>query len=499
MDKKGKTLYFTRCPAAPKQNLGCEIWSADKNGEEWENVHEINLEAALNEQRSKSNDSTFSKSSEISIGHPCLTTDGQMLIFASNMPGGLGGKDLWYITYDKKAKSWDTTKVFNMGAGINTAGNELFPSLSPNDSLLFFASDGHPGVGGLDIFKSIIKTATKEPLKKWGEAQNMLKPINSAANDYALTIRKDLKSGYFTSERSNPKNRTYTPDIYSFTTPPITYDLTVIVYELGNKSKKLSDARVTVSEVSGKNWDGLTNKTGKTDKWADRKGDKASPRYINGGFNYEIKASKERYFPMSRATVITTKGEDGQGVLENSQSFVVEIPLIPIELRTPEIRYYLDKWTFVNDNTIQSKDSLQFLVDLLKDNPDIVIELFSHTDSRDTEIHNQALSENRAKAVYNYLVGIDPKNACRIKPIGKGESEPGKYIDDKGVEQTLNDDYINLFKADKVKFEALHQLNRRTTVKIVMEPGTQNPVIFDYNAPCTPDANYFKYTDPLPR
>jgi peptidoglycan-associated lipoprotein len=415
------------------------------------------------------------------------------------MPGGLGGKDLWYITYDKKAKGWDTTKVYNMGAGINTAGNELFPSLSPNDSLLFFASDGHPGVGGLDIFKAAIKTATTEPLKKWGAAQNMLKPINSSANDYALTIRKDLKSGFFTSERSTAKNRTYTPDIYSFTTPPVTYDLTVIVYELGNKSKKLPDARVTVNEVSGQNWDGLTNKKGKTDKWADRKGDKAHPRYINGGFDYQIKASKERYFPMSRATVISTKGEGGQGVLENSQSFVVEIPLIPIELRTPEIRYHLDKWTFVNDNTIKSNDSLQFLVDLLKDNPDIVIELFSHTDSRDTEIHNQALSENRAKAVFNYLVGIDPKNACRIKPFGKGESEPAKYTDDKGVEQTLTDDYINQFKADKVKFEALHQLNRRTTVKIVMEPGTQNPVIFDYNAPCTPDANYFKYTDPLPR
>jgi outer membrane protein OmpA-like peptidoglycan-associated protein len=500
MDRKGKTLYFTRCPAMPKQNLGCEIWMADKNGEEWENVREINLEAALNAQISKSKDSTFSKSSEISIGHPCLTADGQMLIFASNMPGGLGGKDLWYITYDKKAKGWDTTKVYNMGAGINTAGNELFPSLSPNDSLLFFASDGHPGVGGLDIFKAAIKTATTEPLKKWGAAQNMLKPINSSANDYALTIRKDLKSGFFTSERSTAKNRTYTPDIYSFTTPPVTYDLTVIVYELGNKSKKLSDARVTVNEVSGQNWDGLTNKKGKTDKWADRKGDKAHPRYINGGFDYQIKASKERYFPMSRATVISTKGEGGQGVLENSQSFVVEIPLIPIELRTPEIRYHLDKWTFVNDSTtINSKDSIQFLVNLLKDNPDIMIELYSHTDSRDTELHNLKLSENRAIAVYKELVKVDPKNACRIKPFGKGESEPGKYIDDKGVEQTLTDDYINQFKADKVKFEALHQLNRRTTVKIVMEPGTQNPVIFDYNAPCTFDANYFKYTDPLPR
>jgi len=485
MDRKGKTLYFTRCPAVPKQNLGCDIWSADRVGEEWENVQKIAIQ--------KGGDS-------ISVGHPCITSDGQMLIFASNMAGGLGGKDLWYLTYNKKEKAWDT-KPINMGPGINTAGNELFPSLSSNDSLLFFASDGHPGVGGLDIFKAGIKTALNEPLKKWGNTQNMLKPINSAANDYALTIRKDLKSGYFTSERSTAKNRSYTPDIYSFTTPPVTYDLTVIVYELGNKSKKIADARVTVNELGGENWEGLTKNQpkGKTEKWADRKGDKAHPRYINGGYVYEIKASKERYFPMTRPTTISTKGEGGVGILDQSQSFVVEIPLIPIELRTPEIRYHLDKWTFVNDNTIKSNDSLQFLVDLLKDNPDIVIELYSHTDSRDTEIHNQALSENRAKAVYNYLVEIDPKNACRVKPFGRGESEPAKYIDEKGVEQTLDDNYINQFKADKVKFEALHQLNRRTTVKIVMEPGTQNPIIFNYNAPCTPDPNYTKYTDPLPR
>ncbi len=482
MDRKGKTLYFTRCPAIPKQNLGCDIWSADKVAEGWDNVQKITI--------SKAGDS-------ISVGHPCITADGQMLIFASNMPGGKGGKDLWYLAYNKKEKTWDPNPI-NMGPGINTAGNELFPSLSSNDSLLFFASDGHPGVGGLDIFKAVIQTAITEPVKKWANVQNMMKPINSASNDYALTIRKDLKSGYFTSERSNPKNRTYTPDIYAFTTPPVDYDLTVIVYELGNKAKKIDGARVTVSEINGLNWEGLTTKKGKTEKWADRKGDKAHPRYINGGFNYEIKASKERYFPMTRPTKITTIGENG-GVLEQSQSFVVEIPLIPIELRTPEIRYHLDKWTFVNDNTINSNDSLQFLVNLLKDNPEIIIELYSHTDSRDTEIHNQALSENRAKAVYNYLVGVDANNACRIKPFGRGESEPAMYLDEKGEEHKLDDLYIDQFKADKPKFEALHQLNRRTTVKIVMEPGTQNPVIFDYNVPCAPDANYFKYTDPLPR
>jgi peptidoglycan-associated lipoprotein len=267
------------------------------------------------------------------------------------MPGGLGGKDLWYITYDKKAKGWDTTKVYNMGAGINTAGNELFPSLSPNDSLLFFASDGHPGVGGLDIFKSVITTSTKELAKKWGAAQNMLKPINSSANDYALTIRKDLKSGFFTSERSTAKNRTYTPDIYSFTTPPVTYDLTVIVYELGNKNKKIEGAKVVVTEVNGQTWEGTTDKTGRTEKWVERK-DKS--RYITEGNDYQIKASKARYFTDKNGAKFTTKG------LDNSQSFLIEIPLIPIEIRTPEVRYPLDEWLFINDATCMSLDSLKF-------------------------------------------------------------------------------------------------------------------------------------------
>jgi len=506
MDRKGKTMYFTRCPSAPKKNLGCELWSAERNGEEWENVHEINLKGAIKSQIQKAEkDSSFKSAEEVSVGHPCITSDGTMLIFASNMPGGQGAKDLWYIKFDKKSKTWDTMVVYNMGPTINTAGNELFPSLSPNDSLFFFASDGHPGIGGLDIFKSLIQTPKSSPDKTWGKPENMLKPINSPYNDYALCIRKDLKSGYFTSERSNPKNRTYTPDIYSFTTPPVNYDLQVMVYEMGNKNKKIEGAKVTIVEKGGQTWEGITNegkkgtKKGFTDKWADRKSDKAHPRYINAGFDYEIKATKERYFPMVKPAMITTKGQNGVGVLEQSKSFVVEIQLIPIELRTPEIRYALDKWTFINDNTIKSNDSLQFLVDLLKDNPDIIVELYSHTDARDTEIHNQALSENRAKAVYNYLVAIDPSNACRVIPFGKGESEPAKYLDDKGVEQVLTEDYINQFKADKVKFEALHQLNRRTTVKIVMEPGTDIPKTFDKNEPCTPNPNFTIYTDPLPR
>lgn len=480
-DRKGRVMYFTRCPAVNKQNLGCSIWMADRVDDGFENVQQINIDK---------------KGDSISVGHPCITADGMMLIFASNMPGGIGGKDLWYITYNKKLKAWDTIPK-NMGPTINTAGNELFPSLSFNDSLFFFASDGHPGIGGLDIFKAVIsKDKLADGAYVWKGVKNMMKPINSSANDYGLTIRKDLKSGFFTSERSSEKSKTYTPDIYSFSTPPVSFDLQVIVYEHGNRNKKIDGARVEVKEINGQKWEELTNAKGKTSKWTERKDNKTNPRYINPGFDYSITATKARYFPMARPTRITTKDTAGNA-LEKSQSFVVEIPLIPIELRTPEIRYHLDKWTFVNDNTISSKDSLKFLVDLLKDNPDIIINLYSHTDSRASVEHNQALSENRAKAVYKYLVGVDASFACRIFPFGMGESKPAKYIDEKGEEHLLTDDYINQFKGDK--FEALHQINRRTTVTIVTEEGSDMPKIYDPSVPCTPDPAFSKYIEPLPR
>ena len=176
----------------------------------------------------------------------------------------------------------------------------------------------------------------------------------------------------------------------------------------------------------------------------------------------------------------------------------MEIPLIPIEIRTPEVRYPLDQWSFIDDATCKSYDSLQFLVNLLKQNPTICIELFSHTDARDTEIHNNALSQNRANAVYTYLVdkaGIAPD---RIKPIGKGESEPA-VITVNGKQQKLDEAYINQFKeSNKKEFERLHQINRRTTVKVITQPGTENPV--EYPAyKIQVDPGFRKFTNPLPR
>lgn len=472
MDKKGKTLYFTRCPTKAKQNLGCDIWKADKNGEDWENVMKITLKT----------------SDTISVGHPCITEDGMMLIFASDMTGGKGGRDLWYVMFDKKNKVWDSIPK-NMGAEINTTGNELFPSIGANNRL-YFASDGHPGIGGLDIFFAtrVGTENTKENPAKWSLVTNMQYPINSIANDYAMADFFDEKTGlrgYFTSERQTNSNKIYSPDIWSFSIPPVVFDLRVVVFEAGKKSKRIMDAKVEIVGTDGSKWEGMTDKKGSTIKW-DKKAD--GTRWINGDVTYSIKASKDDYFEDVRGAKFSTDS------LDRNQSFLLELPLLPkYHLRTPEIRYYLDKWTFVDDATITSTDSLKFLDSLLTNFDFITIDLYSHTDARDTEKHNQALSENRAKAVYVYLVdqkGIDPR---RIRPVGKGESEPAKWIDENGVEQTLTETYINQFKTtDPAKFERLHQMNRRTDVKITSEK-------YDPKTAAPADPNYKKFIEPLPR
>ena len=178
-DAKRKTMFFTRCPSAEKANLGCDIWKADLDGETFENVVKMKLKS----------DST------ISVGHPCLTEDGMMLIFASDMQesGGtksVGGKDLWYITYNKQSRLWDSIPK-NMGPDINTTGQELFPTIGPKGQL-YFASNGWPGIGGMDIFEAERVSPTEN---KWKNVVNKGYPFNSQGNDYAMSDF-DGKSGF---------------------------------------------------------------------------------------------------------------------------------------------------------------------------------------------------------------------------------------------------------------------------------------------------------------
>ena len=189
----GKTIYFTRCRIDKAGDVGGEIWTAKRSGGQWTTPTKI----------------TLFKDSTITVAHPTLSTDGERLFFVSDAPGGFGGKDIWVT--EKTDEGWSVPE--NMGADINTAGNEMFPFYR-NDSTFYFASDGHAGLGGLDIFK-----AKKDSTGQW-QVYNMLTPINSNGDDFGIAFENDAERGYFSSNRNQSK---YYDRIYSFELPELVY------------------------------------------------------------------------------------------------------------------------------------------------------------------------------------------------------------------------------------------------------------------------------------
>ena len=471
-DGRNKKMFFTRCPSIKKQNLGCDIWMSEAKGkDEWGAPTKLVLKT----------------SDTISVGHPCASEDGNYLVFASDMPGGFGGRDLWYTTYDRKSETWSAPK--NMGPEINTPGNDLFPTFGKNGDL-FYATDGLQGLGGLDLFKAK-KVGTEN---KWENPTNLGFPINSENNDYAL-IELDEKKGYFTSERKGP-NGEYGADLYSYKLPPNIFDVKVIVNETGDKTKKIKDVRVVVKGSDNSTWEGMTNAQG-TVFW-DKKPN--SDRYVNEETSYSIAISKEGYHENKKGEQFTTVG------LNYDQNFVIEMQLLPKKpIRLPEVRYPLNQWSLLVDSTINSPDSLLFVYNLLQEYPEMVLELSSHTDSRGKDAANQKLSENRARACYKYLIeqkGIDPR---RIIPVGKGELEPRTIYrngdsyavsipkDETGnelpgyTEVKLTEALINGYKTTNKKlYETLHQYNRRTEGKVLR---------MDFDPATSPAANpeYLKF------
>ena len=466
-DKEFKSAFITRCPNAKKQNLGCEIMVAemsglkyDKGGAKWKDLDTLPL---------KSKSKGLNLADSVSVGHPCVTSDEKLLIFASdateiNGIKSLGGRDLWSVelVYNKKDKiakygiKPETLK--NLGPNVNTPANELFPTLGSKGEL-FFASDGHPGFGGLDIF---VIAADDKAANSWpGKAENVGSPINSSSNDYAI-YDNNRAEGYFTSERKGP-NGEHSPDIYSYKLPEIIFDLNVIVYERTKEKKKIDGALVVLTEVGSSEMkeELTTNSKGRV-SW-EKKGEK---RIIIGNKTYKITASKDGYVNDVRGTTITTVG------LTNSKSFAIEISLLPMrDIELNEVQYVKSQWVFIKDSTCQSMDSIAAVKKELDAFPNVVIKIISHTDARDTPERNQTLSENRARAYYSALVdmGVDPR---RIIPEGRGEKEPRKYKgpETNNVEVLLTEEYINQFKtSDPKKYELLHQRNRRTTAEVVRQ------------------------------
>lgn len=444
-DGRFKKMFFTRCYNPDKNFFGCDIYMSEAKGKSWDIPTKLNL---------KPNDT-------VSVGHPCPSEDGRFLIFASDMPGGYGGKDLWYTEYDRRTDTWSEPK--NMGPEINTAQDELFPSFGLNGDL-YFASAGHVGLGGLDIY--VAKKVGTE--YKWGTPENMGAPINSKDNEFSLT-EKDDKSGYFTSDRKKDNNRT---NIYSYEIPPNLFTLRVVVSKLGS-SERVNGATVEVKTAEG-TFTGVTNEEGMVFWEKKPNGD----RYIGEDGMFSVKLLPlEGYHENRQMVEFTTEG------LEDNQDFYFALNMVPkTPIRLPEVRYRLGSAELMMiEDSINSKDSLNFVVNMLEEYPGMIIRLVSHTDSRGSASANEKLAQRRAQSCVNYLVNERGVPKERLVPVGKGENEPrtvylvdGKYVVDKPImgtvyeEIVLTETYINQFKqSDPELFEKLHQFNRRTEGEVV--------------------------------
>ncbi len=419
-NSKRNTLYFTRCMNIKDRNMGCDIYMAPKRGNNWGDAVLIRTKPDMGGDEDS-----------IMVGHPALTPNDEWMVFASNMPGGYGGKDLWKMKYDKRTKTW--SKPENLGAAINTAGDEAFPHIASTGQL-FFASDGIPGMGGLDVYKA---SATGEAT--WGEPTNMMSPINSSSDDFGIVFERGEDKGYFSSNRPGGKGQ---DDIYHFSYQPLLVKLICNVYDKDTKAP-IPYANINVAGTDNSLYEVKTNENGQFEFDALR-----DERYINPGYTYTIRVDKEDYLVANDK--ITTVG------LEESTTFIKEfyIQVTDTVISLPEVRYALDEWELLVNNEVSSTDSLDFLYQVLIDNPTIVIELQAHTDHQGKAIYNKRLSQKRAQACVAYLTqkGIP---AERMVPKGYGEER-----------LKISETTIRKMKTKEERDKA-HQVNRRTEFKVL--------------------------------
>ena len=419
LNKKKNTMYFTICGVENKGVVGCGLFWSKKQGTKWSEPEIIPI-----------TEDTFT------VGHPAISLDDKVLVFASNMPGGQGGKDLWYITYNKKMKEW--SKPTNLGAEVNTAGDEMFPYIRQNGEL-YFASTGHKGMGGLDIFKAAT-TGTNQ----WGGVENLQSPMNSEANDFGIIFEGAKERGFFTTDREGGKGG---DDIWSFKLPALMFQLDGSVKNV-ETGKSIAGAKIKLLGTDGSSVSTTTDENGNF-FFAEN----GPNRYVNKETSYSIVVEKGKY--------LNAKGKETTVGLDKSRKFFHEYTLQPFQdvvIKLPLIEYK----TASSDLQPQYKDSLNYLYDIMTDNPTLIIQLRSHTDHRGSTPANQKLSQRRAQSCVNYLVKEKGINSARIKAIGMGENEPIKSVG--GI--SLTKQYIDKLKSKEEKDAAL-QRNRRTDFKVI--------------------------------
>jgi peptidoglycan-associated lipoprotein len=431
--KKGDLMFMTRCGEAKGKELKCQIYVCKKQGPSWGDPELLPFNVDT-----------------VHLKHAAISADGSTLYFDAKLPGTYGGTDIWSSTYNKKDKSWGP--AVNLGPSVNTQGSEGYPYIADDDKTLYFSSNYHLGMGGLDLFK-----AEKDANGKFTKApENLKSPMNSAGDDFGIVFEGKKIKGYFSSNREGGKG---SDDIYSFILPPLNFNLNGTVVSTEN-NEPVTNALI---HLKGSNGDMFEFKTLADGKYNFKLKENTSYEVTVGTDKNTTSASFKLGFLANKDMGKLTTVDENE-----SKDFVKDFALTPVkaEIRFPAVLYALGKADLLVDvagtdpsndtrKPLNSKDSLNFLYQTLMDNPTIIVELQSHTDSRGSDVKNQALSEARAKSCVDYLINEKKIPAARLTFKGWGEKK-----------LLVTDAVINKAKTKEEK-NALHQKNRRTVFRIV--------------------------------
>ena len=406
----GRTMYLTQCKTDANYPRFATIVASSRSDATWSKPTEI----------------TISKDTLTSFAHPAVSPDGEWLYFVSDMPGGLGGYDIWRC---RLFGNNEVGTIENLGPLVNTAGDEKFPAFRPNGDF-YFSSDGHPGMGGLDIY--ILKKGARN-------LEHPVAPLNSQGDDFGMTFEGRYNRGYFSSNRGDTRGYDH---IYCFYNPEIVQTVKGWVYE--QDGYELTAAQVYMVGNDGTNL-------------------KLSVRG-DGSFTQEIKPGVDYVFLGTCKGFLNHQEQLRVEPVTKSEEYVLQFPLANISapVLIENIFYDFDKATL----RPESQTALDELVNLLNENPNITIELSAHTDYKGSDQYNERLSQRRAESVVNYLIahGIA---SDRLTPKGYGEGKPKK------IKRKVAEKYPFLKEGDVLKEEFVvqlpeeqqeqcNQLNRRT-------------------------------------
>lgn len=409
----GREMYLTQCTTDPSSPRYAQIVTSPRSDAAWGKATPLEI----------------TKDTLSSYAHPAISPDGEWLYFVSDMPGGMGGLDIWRV----RITAAGLGGVENLGEPINTPGDEMFPTFRPNGDL-YFSSNGHVGMGGLDIY-----IAKVDPITKKYKLEHPGYPLNSEADDFGMTFEGLHNRGYFSSNRKDARGYDH---IYSFDNPEIVTTMKGWVYEMGGY--ELPAAQVMVVGNDG------------TYKKLSVKGDGSFTLPIKPQVDYLVMASCKGY--------LNHKEELRVDSAQESKEYTLQFPLASITapVLIDNIFYDFDKATL----TPSSTQALDELVKLLQENPNVTIELSAHCDYKGSAEYNKRLSQQRAQSVVDYLIhhGIARD---RLTPVGYGKEKP-KTITKKNAEKynwlkegdVLTTDFI--LKQDKAHQEICNQMNRRT-------------------------------------